>query len=67
MPISIQNMKKLAEIITAAIDEDDGFTLFVWENDGVHHISSLDGEDTMEHVLAWAELEAEEKEPEIKH
>ncbi len=66
MPISIENMKKLAEMITAEIDEDDQFTLFVWESNGVHYISGFDDEDTMAHVLAWAALQAEEQK-ETKH
>jgi len=62
MPISIENMKKLAEIITKEIDEGDHFTLFIWEKTGVHYISATDDQDTKGYVLAWLELRNEEEE-----
>ena len=66
MPISIENMKKLAEIITAEIDETDHFTLFVWEPNGVHFISSLDDQDMVVCLLSWLELQQDEQE-ETRH
>ncbi len=66
MPISIENMKKLAEMITAEIGEQDNFTLFVWEPDGVHFISSLDDQDMTVCLLAWLDMQQGE-EQETRH
>ena len=64
--ISIENMKKLAEIITEEIDEQDNFTLFIWEETGVHYISSLDDQDMTPHLLAWLDMQQDGKE-ETRH
>ena len=54
-------MKKLAEIISAEIDEGDHFTLFVWGPDNVHYISAMDHDDMRNHLLAWLELQQDEE------
>ena len=67
MPISIENMKRLAEIITEEIDEDDNFTLFIWQPEGCHYISSFDDDDITPHLLAWLQMQQNEDEEVTRH